>query len=770
MPDKQDTKYLISGMDCANCALTLERSLGQLPGVEAVTVNFTAATLEARGSFDPQALLSRVEALGYHAAEAGTVEATLAALPGDEKPARSGLMEFLAYLWAAPHGRLDFAGAALLVAAALLGLVWPGAAGELIEGDMVATLLQVGTALLVGLPVANKGLRALLVGRQITIDLLMSIATLGALLIGETGEAATVMVLFAVGEALEGYTAERARRSLRGLLALKPEQAHVLRPCYDCAEHLGQDGYTGGACPFCGEHETTVPAGQVAVGERVLVRPGERIPLDGRVLAGASAVNQAPVTGESLPVPKTQGDEVFAGTLNGEGALEIETAHPAADSTIARIVRLVEQAQAQRAPVERFIDRFAAWYTPAVVLLAASLAILPPLLFKAPFFDLADGTRGWLYRALAMLIVACPCALVISTPVTVVSALTGLARRGVMVKGGAFLDVLARLRVFAFDKTGTLTGGKPVVRRTQTHGCISPQANCAACDDMLALAASVERRSQHPLAQAIVAEAEARGLLHTYPAAEAVRSLAGQGVRGTVNGQVVFVGSHSLFHQQYQHCNGLHEQVQAAEADGETVMLVGRGDTVIGFVSLADALRPTSQQALQALKAIDPRIHTVMLTGDNPAVAAQVAGNLGHIDTVQAGLMPEQKLGAVQALQAQSGGVAMVGDGVNDAPALAAAAVGIAMGGAGSAQAMETADVILMQDDLARLPDLVRTSRRTRQIILQNITFSLAIKAAFLILTLPGWATLWMAVFADMGASLLVTLNGLRAARTGGRG
>ena len=270
--------------------------------------------------------------------------------------------------------------------------------------------------------------------------------------------------------------------------------------------------------------------------------------------------------------------------------------------------------------------------------------------------------------------------------------------------------------------------------------------------------------------KAIVAEAQARGLLHAYPAAEAMRSLPGQGVSGKINGEVVFVGSHSLFHQQYEGCNGLHEQVQAAEAAGETVMLVGRGTEVLGFISLSDAPRPTSRAALQALKAIDPRIQTVMLTGDNPAVAAQVAGALGQIDTVRAGLMPEDKLGAVQALQAQAGGVAMVGDGINDAPALAAASVGIAMGGAGSAQAMETADIILMQDDLARLPDLVRTSRRTRQIILQNIAFSLAIKAAFLILTLPGWATLWMAVFADMGASLLVTLNGLRAAREGGKG
>ena len=762
MSDNTDKKYHITGMDCANCALTLERSLGQLPGVEAVTVNFTAATLEARGSFDPQALVDRVEALGYRAVEPEVAAANAVAASGAAHfQERAGLLSFFDFLWSLPTGRTALAGAALLAFSTLLALL-PQAA-------LMQTMLQVGVALLVGLPIANKGLRALLVGRQITIDLLMSIATLGALLIGETGEAATVMILFAIGEALEGYTAERARRSLRGLLALKPDQAHVLRPCLDCAEHLGQDGYTGGACPYCGEHETTVPAGQVAVGEKVLVRPGERIPLDGRVVAGSSAVNQAPVTGESLPVPKSQGDEVFAGTLNGEAALEIQVSQPAADSTIARIVRLVEQAQAQRAPVERFIDRFAAWYTPAVVLLATGLAILPPLLFSAPFFDLPDGTRGWLYRALALLIVACPCALVISTPVTVVSALTGLARRGVLVKGGVFLDVLSRMRLFAFDKTGTLTRGQPEVRHTRTPHCDPKEDQCPDCDEMLALAAAVERRLQHPLAHAIVVEAERRGLLHVYPAAEGVRVLAGQGAQGLVNGALVFVGNHNLFHAQYEHCNGLHEAVQAAEAAGETVMLVGRGKEVLGFIGLADAPRPTTQAALRALKEIDPRIRTVMLTGDNPAVAAQIASRLGYIDSVQAGLMPEQKLGAVQALQAQAGGVVMLGDGVNDAPALAAASVGIAMGGVGSAQAMETADIVLMRDDLERLPDLVTTSRRTRQIILQNITFSLAIKAAFLILTLPGWATLWMAVFADMGASLLVTLNGLRAARDGNR-
>jgi Cd2+/Zn2+-exporting ATPase len=566
---------------------------------------------------------------------------------------------------------------------------------------------------------------------------------------------------------LEGYTAERARSSLRSLLALKPETAHVLRPCMDCAEHLGQDGYTGGPCPICGTHETTLPVEQVQVGEQVIVRPGERIPVDGHVATGISLVNQAPVTGESVPVSKAPGDKVYAGTLNGDSVLEITVSQLAAGSTISRIVRLVEQAQAQRAPVERFIDRFAAWYTPAVVLLAALLAILPPLLFHAPFLD-TDGTRGWLYRALALLIVACPCALVISTPVTMVSSLTALARRGVLVKGGAFLDTLARSRLFAFDKTGTLTRGHPSVTLARAVDCDPEAVRCEACDDMLALAASVERRSEHPLAKAIMAEAETRQLTHTYPVAESIQSLAGQGVQGYSNGSRILVGSHDLFHIRDDALDqALHEDILTAVDEGQTVMLVGKDDNLIGYVSVADAARPTSSEALRSLKAIDARIRTVMLTGDNLTVADKVAASLGSLDDVRANLLPEDKLEAVRQLQAQYGLVAMVGDGVNDAPALAAANVGIAMGGAGTAQAMETADVVLMQDDLTHLPEAVRTARKTQLIIKQNIAFSLAVKAVFLLLTLPGWATLWMAVFADMGASLLVTLNGMRMLRRG---
>jgi Cd2+/Zn2+-exporting ATPase len=617
-------------------------------------------------------------------------------------------------------------------------------------------------AVIAGYPIANRGVRALVIGRQITIDLLMSIAALGALFIGETGEAATVVLLFAIGEALEGYTAERARNSLRSLLALKPEVAYVLRPCIDCTEHMGQQGYSGGPCPMCGEHEITLPVEQVALGERVVVRPGERIPVDGHILSGSSLINQAPITGESVPVLKSMGDKVYAGTLNGDSALEVTVSQLATDSTISRIVRLVEQAQAQRAPIERYIDRFAAWYTPAVVILAAMVAILPPLLFNAPFLD-TNGTHGWLYRALALLIVACPCALVISTPVTLVSALTSLARRGILVKGGAFLDVLARARLFAFDKTGTLTLGQPAVIQARSVDCLTDDWRCAACDDMLALAVTVERRSEHPLAQAIVAEAEVRQLTHTYPAAEAVQSLAGQGVQGISNGSRILVGSHDLFHARDDTLDSLlHEDIQNALDDGQTVMLVGKDDSLLGFVSVADTLRPTSSDALRKLKAIDSHIRTVMLTGDNPSVAGKVAASIGSLDEVRAGLLPENKLEAVRELQALHGLVIMVGDGVNDAPALAASDTGIAMGGAGSAQAMETADVVLMQDDLTHLPEAVRTARRSQAIIKQNIIFSLVLKAAFLLLTLTGYATLWMAVFADMGASLLVTLNGMR--------
>ena len=757
-----EVKYSVQGMDCADCALSLERSLAQIQGVEGVSVNYTTGYLEANGTFNPHDLIQRVEALGYKV-EAPGLQNKNNQPETTQSKGKIRLPGFLGYLYASRQTRLALLGGILVLISIPFSLI-PG----LSFSPWIKIGLQIAAACIAGYPIANRGLRALIIARQITIDLLMIIATVGALLIGETGEASTVIMLFAIGEALEGYTAERARNSLHSLLALKPELAHVMRPCVDCSEHMGQDGYTGGPCPVCGEHEATLPVDQVLIGERVIVRPGERIPVDGHISSGVSLVNQAPVTGESVPVRKSPGDKVYAGTLNGDSALEISVSQLATNSTISRIVHLVEQAQSQRAPIERFIDRFARWYTPAVVILAAIVATIPPLFFHAPFLD-SNGVHGWLYRALALLIVACPCALVISTPVTMVSSLTSLASRGILVKGGAFLDVLARTRLFAFDKTGTLTLGHPTVTQARSVDCIPDVWRCPACDDMLALAATVEQRSEHSLAQAILAEAKSRQLAHVYPAAEAVQSLAGQGVQGVSNGSHILVGSHDLFHARDDVLDRqLHAAIQSAMDEGQTVMLVGKDNSLLGFVTVADTARPTSAEALRDLKSIDPNIHTVMLTGDNPAVAGKVAASLGNLDEVMAGLLPEDKLDAVRALQLQHGLVAMIGDGVNDAPALAAADVGIAMGGAGTAQAMETAHVVLMQDDLTHLADTVRTARRTQAIIKQNIAFSLVLKAVFLLLTLPGLATLWMAVFADMGASLLVTLNGMRMLRKNG--
>ncbi len=753
---KATSEYQLAGLDCASCASMLERSVAQLDGVVEASINFNTSTLHISGSPNKHEVLERVEALGYKLIADSDKDVHQA----DVEHRASGMAGFLRYLLTSRESTFALAGSVLLVASAPLTLLSSSPAAI-----RFAWGLRVLVVALVGYSIAWRGIRSLAVGRQITINLLMSIAALGALLIGEVGEAATVIVLFAIGEALEGHTVERARDSLRSLLTLAPEKATVLRPCIGCEEHLGQDGYLGGSCPFCGPRETTIPVKEVQLGDLVCIRPGVRIPVDGRIVSGTSSIDQSPITGESVPVTKSIGDEVFAGTINGVGVLEVHVTHLAADSTINRIVRLVKQAQSQRAPIERVIDRFARWYTPAVVMAAVLVTAVPPLLFGAPFLDTPDGTRGWFYRGLALLIVACPCALVISTPVTVVSTLAGLARRSVLVKGGIFLDVLARIKTFVFDKTGTLTEGQPMVMQVHAAGCLPNQGRCESCDEMLALAAAVERRSEHLLAQAILAEARKRDLLHRYPSAESVQTLAGRGIQGTINGTKIMVGSHTLFHDQYLGCEMFHRQIVAAEAEGQTIMLVSKDGEALGFISVADTPRPSSRVALQDLKDIDPPTRIVMLTGDNPTVANAVAQRIGVIDEVQANLLPEDKVERIRNLETLYGPIAMVGDGINDAPALAAATVGVAMGGEGTDQAMETADVILMKDDLTCLSEAVKTSRRARGVIRQNIALSLVVKAVFLLLTLPGWTTLWLAVFADMGASLTVTLNGMRMLR-----
>jgi Cd2+/Zn2+-exporting ATPase len=742
----------ITGMDCADCAITLEKGVANLEGVAECKVNFAAARMQVSGDVDEAEVVKRIEALGYGVTEGGRRPVILTG--------RALWLDLLRR----PRNLLTLAGMLLIGLAFLAGWL------------RLPPSIEVGLFALGGLAglyfPARSGWAALRSGQGLDMNVLMSIAAIGAFAIGEYGEAATVIVLFSLGEALEGFTMERARDSIRSLILLAPPEATVLGTCTDCEEHIGRkldDGsgvYQSGPCPWCTAHEQTVPVESLAVGDVILVKPGERVPMDGVVRAGRSAVDQAPITGESVPVEKNVGDEVFAGSINGDGALEIEVTRLASDNTLSRLIHLVEEAQAQKTPAQRFVDRFARVYTPAVVAAAVLIAALPPLLLGQPFLDTPAG-HGWLYRALAMLVIACPCALVIATPVTVVSGIAALARRGVLVKGGAYLEALGKVQVMAFDKTGTLTHGRPELTATAClDACCEvdragvPLAACDDCDEMLALAAAVERRSSHPLVRAITRAAEARGLPEF--AAEGVEALPGRGVQGVDvgSGKQIVVGSHDFVHEAGLQTSEFCDRVEAAEAAGQSVMLVGEDGVVRGYLAVSDSLRSNSHAALAALKRVGIA-HTVMLTGDNATVAGAVGRTLG-VDEVRSGLLPEDKVAAVRALVAEYGEVAMVGDGVNDAPALAAASVGIAMGGAGTAQALETADVALMADDLAQLPAAMQIGRRAVNIIRFNIWFALLIKAVFLVAALAGSATLWMAVFADMGASLLVTLNGMR--------
>lgn len=713
-------KYWVEGMDCADCALKVDKGVRQLEGVEKINLNFATATLLVEGTVSEDTLFNRVEALGYRL------------IPAPEGPRRRPPEAFLPglarFMVNRAETRVALAGGILLLLSLALG--WSGLAG------WPVLALQAAALVLAGYPVAIDAVQNLLINHDFNINFLMTSAAIGALIIGEVPEAASMIFLFAIAEALEGYTADRARRSISDLAELAPPQALRL-----------QGGQT-----------ELVPVEQLAVGEHILVRAGERIPMDGTVLAGASDVNQAPITGESIPVEKTTGEPVYAGTVNGSGTLEIEITRTAADNTLSRIIRMVEEAQSVQAPVQRFIDRFAHYYTPAMLLLAILVAAIPPLFFGQPFFNLADGTRGWLYRGLAMLVIGCPCALVISTPVTIVSAIAAAARQGVLFKGGAYLEGLNKIKVIAFDKTGTLTQGAPVVTTSRSVDCPDGQS-CHDCDQVLALAYALEQRSSHPLAQAVVSAAEQRGLTALFPAAESVTALAGKGLQGDVAGQTVTIGSHRLFDEAYPHPQQMCQWVESAEQAGQTTMLVCDGQRVRGYVAVSDQVRPESSAVIRRLETLGKK--TALLTGDNRNAAVTIGTQLG-IDVVQAELLPENKVSAVTALKQQFGPAAMIGDGINDAPALASADIGISMGGAATAQAMESADVVLMADGLTRLPFAFQLAAFSHSVILQNILFSLATKLVFIILAGAGLASMWMAVLADTGVSLLVTLNGMR--------
>ncbi len=554
------------------------------------------------------------------------------------------------------------------------------------------------------------------------INLLMVIAVIGAAAIDQWFEAGTVMFLFALSLLLESWSVGRARRAVAALLDLAPPVARIKTDQ--------------------GEHEVAVH--DVPVGAHVIVMPGERIPVDARVVTGDSAVNQAPITGESAPVRKQPGAKVFAGTINGDGALEMESLRAAEDSTLARIIRLVEQAHSQRARAEQWVERFARYYTPIVMLLALAVFVLPPLLFGAPW-------QVWFYRSLVLLVIACPCALVISTPVSIVAALCSAARAGVLVKGGIFIEQPAKLNAIAFDKTGTLTRGEPTV-----VGIYPLDAHTE--HGLLRTAAALEQRSGHALARAVLAYAGERGISPV--AAEQLQVLQGRGATGNIDGQNYWLGSHRYLVERGADTPELAALAQALQSDGKTVVAIGNDAHVCGLIAVADTVRVGARETVQALRAAGIG-HIIMLTGDN-RVTAETIGRQAGIDQVHAELLPEDKLAVVERLVSEHGTVAMVGDGVNDAPAMARAGLGIAMGAAGTDAAIETADIALMTDDLSKIPWLVDHSRRTVGIIRQNIVLSLAIKLIFVVLTFFGLATLWGAIAADEGVALLVVFNSLR--------
>ncbi|WP_338465505.1 heavy metal translocating P-type ATPase [Shouchella rhizosphaerae] len=703
MGDEHASVYRVEGFTCANCAGKFEKNVKGLPGVKDAKVNFGASKLTVYGE-------ATIEALE----EAGAFEQ----LKVTKEPSRRQPFQYTQIPFYKKHR-------AILLSFLLLvfGYVFQFKYGE----SNIGTVGLFLTAILVGgFPLLKTGIRNV---AQLEFDMktLMTVAVIGGAIIGEWGEVAVVVILFAISEALERFSMDRARKSIQSLMDIAPNEALIKRN--------GQ--------------ELTVHVGDIVVGDIMIVKPGQKIAMDGIVVRGHSSVNQAAITGESVPVEKAVDDEVFAGTLNEEGLLEIEVTKLVEDTTISKIIHLVEEAQGERAPAQAFVDKFAKYYTPIIMVVAALVAIIPPLVTGANW-------STWVYQGLAVLVVGCPCALVISTPISIVSAIGNAAKKGVLVKGGVYLEEMASLKAIAFDKTGTLTKGAPVVT---DFALLNPQLDQR---QLFAIVAALENRSQHPLASAIVAKAEDEQLPYHDYMVENVTALTGKGITGIVNGKTYYVGSPKLFQERLptQDITLFAQNIQSLQQQGKTAMLVGTETELLAIVAVADEVRQSSKEVIRKLHEAGIA-KTVMLTGDNKRTAHAIGQAIGVAD-IQAELMPEDKLRFIKQWQKKHGNVAMVGDGVNDAPALAAATVGIAMGKAGTDTALETADIALMGDDLKKLPFTVKLSRKTLNIIKANIAFAIVIKLAALLLVVPGWLTLWIAILSDMGATLLVALNSMR--------
>lgn len=725
------TRFRVEGMDCAGCASKIDTAVRRMPGVEDVSVSVTAGTMAVRhtAASDLEALQRKVTGLGYriapvavagqpakhdhahapgHTHEHGEehphdhAEDALEGTHGHDHTPMSGPW------WKSPKGLLTIASGIALVAAYGLGKAVPSVAPWVFIAAMLVGLV----------PIGRRSVMAALAGSPFTIETLMTIAAVGAVIIGAGEEGATVVFLFLVGELLEGVAAGKARASIQGLTKLVPSTALVER-----------DGRT-----------TEVAADQVGLGDIVLVRPGDRMPADGVIVSGESAIDEAPVTGESTPVRKGVDASVFAGTVNGEAALRVRVTAAAADNTIARVVRLVEEAQESKAPTERFIDRFSRYYTPGVVLVGALVAVVPPLLFGGDW-------GSWVYKGLAILLIGCPCALVISTPAAIAASLSAGARRGLLLKGGAVLEQLGKITAVCFDKTGTLTEGKPKV--TDVLSFSAPEA------DVIRLAAALETGSSHPLASAILARAAADHV--TIPQVTDAEAHGGKGVSATVDGQKVFLGSPGAAGQRATLTPDQVARIEALNGEGKTVSVLLTGNTAAGAIAMRDEPRADALAGLKTLT--DAGIKTVMLTGDNRRTAEAIGKQLGI--EVRAELMPQDKQRIVGELKQQGLIVAKVGDGINDAPALAAADVGIAMGG-GTDVALETADAAVLHGRVGDVAGMIDLSKRTMGNIRQNITIALGLKAVFLVTTVIGLTGLWPAILADTGATVLVTLNALR--------
>ena len=699
MSEKMTEKtYRIEGLSCTNCAGKFEKNVKQLPGVTSATVNFGASKISVEG----QTTIEELE-------EAGAFENLIIRDDQENDEQVRSKESFIKR------------NIALIIS---LGFILVAVISQLSLGEdhLLTKALYILAIIIGGFDLFKEGFSDL-IKLDFSMESLMTIAIIGAAFIGEWAEGSIVVILFAISEALERFSMDKARQSIRSLMDIAPKEALIRR----------------------NNVEQLVSVDKIDIDDIMIIKPGQKIAMDGLVINGHSSVNQAAITGESVPVEKQLDDEVFAGTLNEEGVLEVKVTKKVTDTTIAKIIHLVEEAQGEQAPAQAFVDKFAKYYTPFIIIMALLIVVVPPLFFGGDW-------NKWLYQGLSILVVGCPCSLVISTPVSIVSAIGNAAKNGVLVKGGVYLEEIGHLRAIAFDKTGTLTKGKPVVTdfiATSSETDIN----------YLSIISSLESLSQHPLASAILNEADKTNVDYKSIQIEDFQSITGKGLTGIHQNIRYYIGSPKLFSASVIEETAVKVQYRQFQEQGKTAMYFGTDEQILGVIAVADEVRDSSAAVISELHKLSIE-HTIMLTGDNTKTAESIGKQLG-VTEIKGDLMPQEKLDSIKALRTTYNKVAMVGDGINDAPALAASTVGIAMGGAGTDTALETADVALMGDDLQKLPFIVRLSRQTLKVIKQNITFSLGIKLLALLLVIPGWLTLWIAIVADMGATLLVTLNGL---------